>query len=47
MKANELLTLDADLSVVMQFDDLNAAIGEAQGPLAGFCRNIASDSNIF
>lgn len=47
MKVKELQTLDARLRVVVEFDDLNAAIGEAQGLLAGFCGNLAVDGNIF
>ncbi|KAI5683251.1 hypothetical protein M9H77_04479 [Catharanthus roseus] len=46
VRANELLTLHAGLRVV-EFDDLNATISEAQGLLAGFCGNLASDSSSF
>ena len=31
----------------MKFDDYNAAYGEAQGLLAGYCGSLAVDCNLF
>ncbi|XP_070007612.1 uncharacterized protein [Nicotiana sylvestris] len=47
VKVNEVNNLTVGERIIMNFDDYNAAYGEAQGLLAGYCGSLAIDCNLF
>ncbi|XP_070048455.1 uncharacterized protein [Nicotiana tomentosiformis] len=47
VKVNEVNNLTVGERIVVNFDDYNAAYGEAQGLLAGYCGSLAIDCNLF
>ncbi|XP_070049597.1 uncharacterized protein [Nicotiana tomentosiformis] len=47
VKVNEVNNLTVGERIIVDFDDYNAAYGEAQGLLVGYCGSLAIDCNLF